>query len=531
MSVHFIINQWYPTAHTDARPRLRTKCNEMSKRILVASPVRQSPAILTEFLRGLSEIHTDALELEFLFVDDNRSDESSELLRQFQARHPKTTIHRETHEDEYRCDETTHYWTEELVWKVASFKNRILAEGLKRNFDFVFLVDADLIIPPQLVTHLAGLDRPVVSEVFWTSWQPDTPTLPQVWLSDYYTLFRRRRGESLTEEQMVVRLRDFLKQLRRPGVYRVGGLGACTLIARDALAKGVSFSEIDNLSMSGEDRHFCVRARALGVELWADTRYPPLHLYREADLSRVALYRQRFEADFLAHPKLTLSMVVRNEADRWLSRALRQHRPFIQEAVIVDDASTDDTVDVVRRELEGIPLRLVRNTTSRFANEITLRKQQWEETLASNPDWVLVLDADEILEPRAVVAIPELIQQTDYGVFGFELYDFWDATHYRDDQWWCAHRSPRPFLLRYNPDFFYIWQETPQHCGRMPANVLELNSATVDLRVKHMGWADPRERARKYARYQALDPEARFGVKEQYESVLHSSPNLVEWRE
>jgi glycosyltransferase involved in cell wall biosynthesis len=199
--------------------------------------------------------------------------------------------------------------------------------------------------------------------------------------------------------------------------------------------------------------------------------------------------------------------------------------------VIIDDASTDDTVDVVQRELDGLPLRLVRNSTSRFSNEIELRKQQWDEALATNPDWLLVLDADEILEPRAPIVVPELIGQTDISVFGFSLYDFWDATHYREDRWWSAHRVPRPFLVRYTPDFRYAWHETPQHCGRMPFNVMDLNTAAVDLGVKHMGWADANERARKYARYQALDPDARFGIREQYESILDPTPTLVPWQD
>ena len=171
--------------------------------------------------------------------------------------------------------------------------------------------------------------------------------------------------------------------------------------------------------------------------------------------------------------------------------------------MIVDDASTDGTVDVIRRELDGIPLRLVRNSQSRFSNEVELRRQQWEESLASNPDWLLVLDGDDILEPAAKTIIPDLIKQTDYAVVGFHLYDFWSPTHYREDEWWSAHKSPRPFLLRYTPDFIYKWHDAPQHCGRIPSNVFELNTAAINLRVKHMGWSNPRS---ENARRRAIEP-------------------------
>ncbi len=503
----------------------------MAKRILIGCPVRQKPAILAECLQSLSDLHQHELAVEFLFIDNNQIEESSSLLHAFSECIPNTTVLREVDDAVYACDDVTHHWSERLIWKVARFKDRIIEIALDREVDALFLIDSDLVVSPQLLCHLAKQNKDIVSEVFWTQWQPDIPMLPQVWLGDQYELFTRRRDEQLSESDVASRIQEFLNRIRRPGIYPVGGLGACTLISRGALLRGVRFAEIDNISLWGEDRHFSIRARALGVELWADTWYPPLHLYRDSDLLRVPAFRKRSNSNFFANPKLTLSMIVHNEANRWLTDALRAHRSFIDEAVIIDDGSTDDTVDVIRRELEGLPLRVVHNDTPRFSNEVELRKQQWEETVATNPDWLLILDADEILEPRATSIIPELIRRTDYAVFAFSLYDFWNTTHYRDDEWWCAHKSPRPFLVRYTPDFRYCWKETAQHCGRMPQNVVELPSAAVDLRVKHMGWASPSERARKHARYQSLDPEGRFGVKAQYDSILDSNPSLVAWQD
>jgi hypothetical protein len=355
--------------------------------------------------------------------------------------------------------------------------------------------------------------------------------LPQVWLVDQYGMFHENHERPATKPEAIAKTADFVRQLRAPGVYRVGGLGACTLVARSALESGLRFEEIDNIGLWGEDRHFCIRARVLGIELWADTRYPPLHLYRDSDLARLPAWRLRTDSDFLAKPKLTLSMVVRNEASRWLEGALRAHRPFIDAATIVDDASTDDTVDVVQRALDGIPLRLVRNKSSKFANEHELRRQQWEESVATNPDWLLILDGDEILEERASHIVPQLMRQTEFALFGFRLFDFWNETHYRDDKLWSAHQRPWPLLVRYNPDVVYTWQETAQHCGRMPSNVLgDFNAAAADLAVKHMGWSTEAERKRKYARYQELDPGARYGARAQYESILDPAPNLTEWR-
>ena len=40
-------------------------------------------------------------------------------------------------------------------------------------------------------------------------------------------------------------------------------------------------------------------------------------------------------------PKLTLSMVVKNEGDRYHKSALEAHKDFIDAAVIIDDGSID----------------------------------------------------------------------------------------------------------------------------------------------------------------------------------------------
>lgn len=49
----------------------------------------------------------------------------------------------------------------------------------------------------------------------------------------------------------------------------------------------------------------------------------------------------------------------------------------------------------------------MRNAQSKFTYESDLRIQQWQETLATNPDWILVLDADELFEPSCKYELPK----------------------------------------------------------------------------------------------------------------------------
>jgi glycosyltransferase involved in cell wall biosynthesis len=233
----------------------------------------------------------------------------------------------------------------------------------------------------------------------------------------------------------------------------------------------------------------------------------------------------------MTRAKLTLSMVVKNEADRYLRKALEAHRDFIDAAVIIDDGSTDHTVEVCREVLRDIPLHLVENASSQFSNEVALRKQQWQETIQTDPGWILNLDADEFMDSSFSAKVPEILEQQQYDAVYFRLYDMWSETHYREDSYWQAHLYYRPFMVRYRPAFPYIWKETPQHCGRFPLSISQFPYMAHPSRVKHYGWARPEDRQYKYKRYQLLDPDAKYGWREQYESILDENPNLITWVE
>jgi glycosyltransferase involved in cell wall biosynthesis len=230
-------------------------------------------------------------------------------------------------------------------------------------------------------------------------------------------------------------------------------------------------------------------------------------------------------------PHVTLSMCVRNEASRYLRAVLEDARHYIDAAVIIDDASTDDTVAVCRELLNTIPLRLVCNQESKFHHESDLRTQQWQETIATNPDWILVLDADEIFEDAFKQELPAMLARADVDVYYFRLFDMWNDTHYRQDPYWDAHCYYRPFLVRYKKDKDYKWQDKMLHCGRFPATIQQCAYACSPIRLKHYGWSRAEDRKTKYLRYKELDPDGIYGIKEQYESILDEHPTLLAWRE
>jgi len=535
-------------------------------RILIGSPIHQKPPILRQFLDSLLRLKHESLELDFYLIDDNEDEQSSALLEQFKNSGRNVFLQSSGYRDPYIRDDTTHFWNANLVWKVAGFKNMMIQRTSLLGYDYLFLVDSDLLLHPNTLEHLASTGKDIISEVFWTQWQPDTIFQPQVWMHDEYSQWERLPGEQLSAEEINYRFNHFLNKLQVPGIYEVGGLGACTLISRKAIDAGVSYNIIKNISYWGEDRHFCIRAAALDIPLYVDTHYPALHLYRDSDLGKVEDFLKNNISDLHAEsgdsappgsavpeaaivaesvtataavpesplrkrPKLTLTMIVKNESSHFLRQVLTEHRKYIDEAVIIDDGSTDDTAALCLEVLEGIPVHIVHNAVSKFSNEIELRRQQWEEVIRRNPEWILNLDADEIFEERFSREIENLLREDNVDLFCFRLYDFWNQDHYREDNYWRSHQSYRPFLFRYKKGYHYVWNELPQHCGRFPENIFEFSHQLSNLRLKHLGWSKPEFRMEKYLRYMQLDPEGQYGWKEQYLSILDPLPHLVPWVE
>lgn len=60
-------------------------------------------------------------------------------------------------------------------------------------------------------------------------------------------------------------------------------------------------------------------------------------------------------------------------------------------------------------------------------------------------------------------------------------------------------------------------------------NTFSFPKVATEFRIKHLGWATQEDRTEKFKRYQLLDPDALYGIKEQYDSIMDTEPRLVKW--
>lgn len=551
--------------------------------ILFGSPIRQKPAVLREFLTGLDEANKGGCTISYCFVDDNTDPVSTQMLKQFAVSHDvflldgSQLLGRDT-SSLYSTQSDTHYWDAASIDKIAFFKDYIIQFCIDHNYDYLFLVDSDIVLDKRVLPHLLKRNVDIVSNIFWSQWYPNWALSAQCfWMPEILNQVKTPFGKTMTEQEAAQMKRDFNAKLMIPGLYAVDGLGACTLISRNALEKGVCFKKIDNLHLQGEDRFFCVRANVLGISLFLDTVYPCYHIYREEYLDRVDEFKQegfkfdmcqtflieempqkeniliraakkiynKIKTKYLQYRNeknaqrlvvnynrkshnetIVLQMPVHNECNRYLEEVLKSVSEFVDYYVIIDDASTDDTVALCETLLKDRPHVIIKNQKPLFQTEYLLRKKLWEETEKHNPGWILSLDADEVMPENAAFVIRSIIQNQSIDAYKFRLFDMWNASEYREDANWNAHTHFMPFLMRYSPNHIYHWKETNQHCGRFPLEISTLTYANIDLRVKHYGWAREEDRIAKYKRYLQLDPEGKDGSIAQYQSILDDSPSL-----
>jgi len=246
-------------------------------KILVASVTRNGPEVLGPHFKSLhSQVLPKEVELDFFYLlDPDTPIESGQLLEELGVAWGKCEA-KESGE-EYEVSESTHHWNKPTFYWLAKQKQKLLDKAKEEKYDYVFFVDSDLVLGPDCIASLFHVQEKVVSAVFWTKWTKGAPALPQVWMEHPYEF----QGRGLEAH-------EHLQKAAERQVWKVGGLGACTLIAKEVFDKLAWYPILPNLPeegmWQGEDRSFCIRATRNHVPLIADAWPDIFHIYRPSDL-------------------------------------------------------------------------------------------------------------------------------------------------------------------------------------------------------------------------------------------------------
>lgn len=116
-------------------------------------------------------------------------------------------------------------------------------------------------------------------------------------------------------------------------------------------------------------------------------------------------------------PDICLTMIVRNES-KIIERCLRAAKPYITSFAISDTGSTDDTVSIIKRELDGIPGIVTTVGWRDFAYNRTLAFDL-AKIQCEGKGYCLLLDADHEIKglvPELLTLDYYMIKQTSVGM-------------------------------------------------------------------------------------------------------------------
>jgi len=124
-----------------------------------------------------------------------------------------------------------------------------------------------------------------------------------------------------------------------------------------------------------------------------------------------AVSRPAAEPPGRRRPTLAVVMMVKNEAAR-LAHCLEQVQGWADEIVIVDDESSDDSVAIAKRFTPKVFVHPSRDN----------HDQQWNiGSDRAESEWILHIDADEIVTPALRDAIDEALRTNDGRVRAYDL--------------------------------------------------------------------------------------------------------------
>jgi glycosyltransferase involved in cell wall biosynthesis len=195
------------------------------------------------------------------------------------------------------------------------------------------------------------------------------------------------------------------------------------------------------------------------------------------------------------HP-LSVAIVCQDEEDR-IGAALASVA-FADEIVVVDSGSRDRTLEIVKGYTDRV-----------YAREWKGWKDQKSWAAAQcRHEWVLTLDADEVVSPELRAAIAAVLGRETIGENGFQVprRTFYQGRWIRHCGWYPDHK-----LRLYRKEAAGFGGDDPHEVISVPAPV---GTLTGDL--LHYTYRDLRHQAQQLLRYALVNAEARYARGERF---------------
>ncbi len=172
-------------------------------------------------------------------------------------------------------------------------------------------------------------------------------------------------------------------------------------------------------------------------------------------------------------PSLTLCMIVRNE-EAQLPRCLDSVKSIVDEMIIVDTGSTDRTIEIA----EQYGAKVFRH---QWSNDFAAARNAGLEKASG--DWILVLDADEVLDSYGCELLP--LYMTHPGIEGilFQLHN-----DLNENRGWEIMVNPVLRMFRNRSEYRYRYPIHEQVIDSIAANSEGAALGQTELVIHHDGY-------------------------------------------
>jgi Glycosyl transferase family 2 len=297
---------------------------------------------------------------------------------------------------------------------------------------------------------------------------------------------------------------------RSPVEFETGGLPAILMrySAIEKAGEGSFLPIVDRRllhGLSGEDVAFFKRAEEGGAKFLVDPTVRVPHL-------KYVTVEPILPSEGKTPVKVACMMRVKNEA-RWIKRTIDSVRELCGDLIFVmEDNSVDDT-----RAIAQAAGAVVLDSPFAHLPIGESRDKDWllhQVIERCHPDWILMPDGDEELEPGAAAKLRRVLETNPpCDCLALRFLFFWDSIEQiRVDGGYGTLR--RQSLFRANENFrftsYYSKEQTPNqnhvglHCSNAPG--LGGKVMGVNVALLHYGYLHREDRIRKYKWITSIDP-------------------------
>jgi hypothetical protein len=187
--------------------------------------------------------------------------------------------------------------------------------------------------------------------------------------------------------------------------------------------------------------------------------------------------------------KIVAFVQMYNEASKGnLDRCLRNCKQWSDDIVIYDDASTDNSIQVAKNYTPYI----IQGVINDFCRELEHKQQLLDYALSLDPDWIMWIDCDEILDRNGssggLRKLAEEGLKHDIDAYSFHETNLWRGqTYYRVDTMFDKGWFVRLWKVKPNMSFSV---EIGLHKRLFPTTIDMKKIARSDIRVLHYGFCD-----------------------------------------